>query len=316
MSKRSKATGIQKFSPSASFDAAAQAACFALSGSIATKKAYWADSRLWVQFCREQGDDPWEPHPVTVTGWLASMQQQGLAEKTQMRRLSALSSVYERIKQDFRRDPTRKDLVNPFSIENGPARTKAVPRRPTPIADPTDVQKLLASCKDDVAGVRDEALIRVLWSTGARRASVASMTWDRMSKDRAGGYVASVTAKGGKEIRILLQGKAAAALERWLAELRTAGMTTGGIWRTRAGAVMTTKHLWRALKARAKLAGVDESRVSPHMFRVAFLTLNPASVAAKQHAAGHSDPATTAMYDRHEWRGREAFEAMPDPEDA
>ena len=32
-------------------------------------------------------------------------------------------------------------------------------------------------------------------------------------------------------------------------------------------------------------------------------------------AAGHADPATTASYDRHAWRGREAFEKMPEVED-
>jgi hypothetical protein len=45
------------------------------------------------------------------------------------------------------------------------------------------------------------------------------------------------------------------------------------------------------------------------------LTYNPAGLEAKQEAAGHSDPATTRLYDRASWRGREAFEQMPEVED-
>jgi site-specific recombinase XerD len=314
--KRGGTTAITPFSPSASFEAAAQAACFALSASRHTRLAYWADVRLWVRFCRDQGDDPWTPHPVTVTAWLASMQQGGHAPKTQMRRLSACSSVYDRIRKDFRNDKKRGELVNPFSVENGPKRSRAQAQRPTPIASPTDVAKLLASCCDDAdgVGVRDEAIIRVLWTTGARRGSVASMSWERLSRERDGTFVATIIGKGGKESRILLHGKTAAALDRWLDQLRGAKLTTGGIWRTRSGAQLSDKEIWRMLRTRGKRAGV-EGKIAPHMFRVAFLTLNPASVAAKQHAAGHADPATTMLYDRHEWRGREAFESMPDPED-
>jgi len=40
-----------------------------------------------------------------------------------------------------------------------------------------------------------------------------------------------------------------------------------------------------------------------------------ARIEAKQDAAGHADPATTRLYDREAWRGREAFEKMPDPEE-
>lgn len=52
------------------------------------------------------------------------------------------------------------------------------------------------------------------------------------------------------------------------------------------------------------------------MLRVAFLTYNRAGLEAKQEAAGHADPATTRLYDRTAWRGRQAFEQMPEIEEA
>lgn len=312
-------TAIQRFTPSDDFQSAARAACFSLSASPATRKAYWSDASMWFRFCEERGVDLWQPHPVAVTAWMVEMEKSGAAPKTQQRRLSALSSIYDRVRRDHLADRRRKKMVNPFDTDHGPKRRKANALEPTPIAQPDDVLKMLASCETDPAGVRDAAILRTLWSTGARCASIVSMTWEKLAKDPAARpdspiYTATAQAKGGKEIRLLIEERAATALEAWLAELRRAGFTSGPIWRNKTGTPMNEKAVWKAIKLRAERSGVVNN-VSPHMFRVAFLTLNPASIQSKQDAAGHADPKTTASYDRHDWRGREAFESMPDPED-
>lgn len=312
-------TAIQRFVPTQDFVAVAQAACFALSSSNSTRKAYWSDARHWVKFCHLHGVDLWEPHAVAVTAWLVEMQTNKLAPKTQNRRMAALSSIYDRIRRDYRTE--RPNMVNPFDKDHGPRRGKAPALEPTPLAQPEDVNAMLASCVGDPAGVRDAALLRTMWSTGVRCASMVSMTHERIAKDSTyvqgdgPGYLATVSAKGGKEVRILIAGLAGTALEAWLADLKAAHFDTGPIWRKADGTPMNEKAIWKALKQRAAKAGVTRS-VSPHMFRVSFLTYNPASIQAKQSAAGHADPKTTASYDRHEsWKGREAFEQMPDPED-
>jgi integrase/recombinase XerD len=68
------------------------------------------------------------------------------------------------------------------------------------------------------------------------------------------------------------------------------------------------------VRQRAREAGVTE-RITPHSFRASFLTFGNASLDARQAAAGHADAATTQLYDRRDWRGREAFELMPEVED-
>ena len=284
-------------------------ACFSISASNNTRRAYWTDVRHWFAFCEERNVDPAQPPSVAVIAWTESMRLAGTAPKTNARRIAALSSVYDRL----RRDHPAVVPINPFSIENGPEREVALPLQPTPVASPEAVRAVLATCDASPDGLRDAAIIRVLWATGARRASLTAMTFERLRRDRTD-FVATLVAKGNKEVRALICGRAATALAVWLDQLRAMGIVRGHIWRTTAGAVLREKDVWRMLRRRAKHAGIVE-QITPHTFRVAFLTFNPAGLESKQDAAGHADPATTRLYDRDNWRGREAFEAMPEVED-
>jgi integrase/recombinase XerD len=298
---------IQQYVPQTGFEAACFEACFAISASINTRKAYWTDVRRWLQFASERGVDPSAPAPLVVIAWIEAMRTNGIASKTRARRMAALSSVFDYLR--------RRRLVemNAFSVDIGPEREVAITEKPTPIISPDAVRRILETCGDNLQGIRDAAIIRVLWGTGARRSSLVGMTFARLQRE-ANSLIAMLVGKGGKEIRILIRGNAADALLRWLAELSRGGITTGSIWRHETGSDVTEKDVWRMLRRRAKAAGVTEP-ITPHTFRVAFLTYNPAGLEAKQDAAGHADPATTRLYDRSAWRGREAFEAMPEVED-
>jgi integrase/recombinase XerD len=300
--------GIELYAPKSDFEALAYAACFSISASENTRKAYWTDFRHWQAFCVARNVDPKSPGEVPVIAWVEDMRKKGVAPKTRARRIAGLCSVYRLLRKQ------RHVTSNPFSLEDGPDRERAVPLEPTPVASPEHVRKLLATCDDTTPeGRRDAAMIRVLWGTGARRGSLLAMTLERLRKDGPN-YVASLVAKGNKEVRVLIRGKAAEALAKWLADLREGKMSTGPIWRKRNAQPMDERSFARMIQRRARTAGVTDV-ISPHMFRVAFLTYNPAGLESKQDAAGHADPATTRMYDRTSWRGREAFERMPEVED-
>ncbi len=312
MSKRPKSTALQRYGAASEFESAVVIACAELAPSESTRDAYLGDFfRHWLPFCREYDVDPQRPEAKrgAVVAFMEWMKKRGDAPKSRARRMSALSSIYRQLR--------REELVdrNPFSVDEGPKRGRALPIEPTPIASPAVITKMLGTCDGSILGIRDAAIIRILWATGIRRASLVSMTFERLRKDRLTDkqFEATVIGKGDKELRILLRGKAAEAFAAWLAVLKDAKLTAGPIWRTKRGP-MTERALGHMLDRRAKLAGVDEP-VSPHTFRVSFLTYNPAGIEAKQDAAGHADPATTRLYDRASWRGREAFEQMPEIEE-
>jgi site-specific recombinase XerD len=306
---KSKQTALQRYGAASEFESAVVIACAELAPSEATRDAYLSDFfKHWLAFCREYDVDPQRPEAKkgTVVAFMEWMKKRGDAPKSRARRMSALSSIYRQLR--------RSELVdrNPFSADEGPRRGRALPLEPTPIASPAAIGKLLSTCDDSILGIRDAAIIRVLWATGLRRASVASMTFERLRRDR-GSFVAIATGKGDKELRVLIRGKAAEAFSRWLDVLKDAKLSNGPIWRTKRGP-MTERAIGHMLDRRAEAAGID-GPVSPHTFRVAFLTYNPAGIEAKQDAAGHADPATTRLYDRASWRGREAFEQMPEIEE-
>lgn len=301
-----------------SFEAMVGLALGQISKNRNTADAYWRDVSAWLAFCGRRGISPRTPRRQEVSLWIDEMREAGLQPKTRARRVSSLCSVYRELRrdltdQDGKELPPVVEVKNPFSIDDGPRRERGNPRRPTPVARPDVVAKLLATCDDSPLGVRDRALIRVLWATGIRRGSAVSMTIEALEEDREG-YQTEVTAKGDKLVRLLIRGHAATAVAGWLDVLRAAGITAGPLWRTKRGA-LTDRGLWRMLRARADRAKVT-GRFSPHMLRVAFLTYNRAGLEAKQEAAGHADPATTRLYDRTEWRGRQAFEQMPEIEEA
>lgn len=317
MSKR-KPRALALHLEAGSFDALAYAAMIkATAKSDHTRAAYANDLRRWTEFCAARGIDPRDPQELAVEGWIEEMKKAGVAPKTRARRIAALCAIYRRLRKE-RRGPDGQPAQaavthNPFSMDEGPDRETALAVRPTPSASPKDIAKVLATCDETPLGIRDAAIIRVLWGTAARRASLLAMTFERLQRDRAD-YVSSLEAKGNKNVRVLIRGQAALALTKWLEVVRAGGIIKGDIWLTETAKVLTPRALGRMLAHRAELAGVT-SKVSPHTFRVAFLTFNPAGLEAKQDAAGHADPATTRLYDRKSWRGREAFEQMPEVED-
>jgi integrase/recombinase XerD len=283
-----------------------------------TANAYSRDVDKWIAFCQAHDINVLTPRRQEVAEWVAEMIAAGIAPKTRTRRVSALCSVY----RELRRDLADKDgksippvvlVVNPFSVDDGPRReANAHALTPTPVAHKETVQALLGACDALPLGVRDRAIIRVLWGTGIRRASLVAMMIERLERVD-GGFETVVLGKGNKQIRIRIRGAAARELTAWLGVLRESGIVKGPLWRAKF-APLTTSGVWHAIRRRAVAAKIVE-RISPHMFRVAFITYNKASLEAKQEGAGHADPATTKGYDRTQWRGREAFEGMPEVED-
>lgn len=287
-------------------------ACFILSPSVHTRRAYWTDTQRWLEFCRSKRIDPSQATAIVVAAWVESMKREPLAPKTRNRRLSALSSVYDWLRRH------KGIQVNPFSSAEGPKRESSVAVRPTPIAEARDVLAAIKGCEADLSfkGVRDAAIMRVLWVTGARRSSLIEITHERLSKESAAdgsiAYHCVVSAKRGKTLRLWFAGKAATAITSWMVMLKESGIKTGPIFRMTSGSPMTERDVWRAVKRRGREVGAE---LMPHSFRVAFLTINPASLDERQDAAGHASPTTTRMYDRNSWRGKKAFSMMPEVED-
>ena len=162
-----------------------------------------------------------------------------------------------------------------------------------------ELAALLATCGQDIGGIRDAAIIAVLYAGGLRRAELAELDLAHYETTAEGARLV-VLGKGNKQRSVPLAGGAARALGDWLA---VRGDVAGPLFRVignrNRGGRMTTQAVYAMLRARASAAGV--ASLSPHDLRRTFvgdLLDAGADIATVQKLAGHASPATTARYDR------------------
>lgn len=160
------------------------------------------------------------------------------------------------------------------------------------------VEALLAV--PDVArplGLRDRALLEVLYATGLRVSELVGLTLTQL--DLLGGVVKTV-GKGNKERLVPLGEVAIEWLERYLAEVRPlllAGVPCHAVFVTRRKTMMTRQMAWLLIVRYAKSIGIPS--VSPHTLRHAFATHlvnHGADLRVVQLLLGHADISTTQIY--------------------
>ncbi|WP_030168683.1 tyrosine-type recombinase/integrase [Spirillospora albida] len=177
---------------------------------------------------------------------------------------------------------------------------------------------LLRACAADrsPAGVRDAALLAVLYTTGARRSEIAGL---RREDYDPGERSLRIIGKGDKERVEYVHEGAAALLGAWLAaDERASGPMFTPVHRT--GAIqrrpMTDAAVRNAVVKRRKEAGLPP--LTPHDFRRTFigdLLDQGVDLATVQQLVGHASPATTARYDRRPGRRRRgAVDRLPFPD--
>ena len=179
------------------------------------------------------------------------------------------------------------------------------PRRPGTLTE-AQVDALLAA--PDVAtplGLRDRAMLELLYASGLRVSELVALPMVRLS---LGEGVVQIAGKGGKERLVPFGDAAHDWLQRYLRDARPAllgGRDSGFVFVTarsglpgREAAGMTRQMFWTLIKAHARKAGI-EVPLSPHTLRHAFAThlLNHgADLRVVQLLLGHADISTTQIY--------------------
>jgi integrase/recombinase XerD len=163
-----------------------------------------------------------------------------------------------------------------------------------------EVERLLAAPDTSQArGVRDRAMIEVLYATGMRVSELVSLR--AAAVDLEHGYL-TCTGKGRKQRVIPLGSEAVAWLRRYLSVARPEllrGASAGALFVSgRGGTGITRVGFWKLLKRHASAAGITRS-VSPHVIRHSFATHlleRGADLRAIQLMLGHTDVSTTQIY--------------------
>ena len=205
------------------------------------------------------------------------------------RLLSSLKRMYRWLQRQNRikTDPT-------LNIDT-PKLPRPLPKSLTEAA----VESLLAA--PDVKtprGVRDKAMLEVLYASGLRVSELVSLKLPQVSQDMG---VVRVLGKGSKERLVPLGDEALAWVKRYASSARAdllEGQASDDLFVTAQGSAMTRQSFWQIIKRYALQAGLKAS-ISPHVLRHAFAThlLNHgADVRVVQLLLGHSDISTTQIY--------------------
>lgn len=147
-------------------------------------------------------------------------------------------------------------------------------------------------------GLRDRAMLEVLYATGVRVSELVAMTIDKLNL-REG--LVLIEGKGKKE-RLLPVGEMGILwLQQYIENARPkllAGHSSPWLFIHRHGKPLSRQAFWYVIKRHAKKAGITTS-ISPHVLRHAFAThllANGADLRALQMLLGHSQMTTTQIY--------------------
>ena len=249
--------------------------------SLATRRAYRADVERWLRWCYGTGATPRAPSVQDAVAFREAMLA-NLSATSVRRVLAALSFVY---RQMLQAGGVRHNVFHPGLLA-WPPEDRIGKTAPVTHAEASAI--LAAAAKAEAT--RDLAVLRLLYDTGLRRSSVASMRRDKFE----GADRVRVTIKGGAEAWATLPPRAVEALRLWLGKAPQSPFVFPG----RGGHIdvgMVNKIVARwANAARCP-------HVHPHCFRTTFATdgydagLPEHEVQASLH---HTDPRTTRRYDR------------------
>ena len=213
----------------------------------------------------------------------------GYSARSNARLLSSLRHFYRLLQRDGRinEDPTL--------LVDAPKLPRSLPKA---LAE-AEVEGLLQAPPQTPLGLRDRAMLELMYATGLRVSELVGLRADQVNLRQG---VLRVTGKGGKERLVPIGGEAQHWLVRYIGEARDGllkGVRVDALFVTARRSGMTRQMFWVLVKKHALQAGIASQRISPHVLRHSFAThlLNHgADLRALQMLLGHSSLSTTQIY--------------------
>ncbi len=242
-------------------------------------------------------------------GWLQARGHRGLLDA---QRVDLLAYLGHRYQQRAKASSTARALSSLKRFYRHALREGKLGADPTLNIDPprlgrrlpkslteADVEALLAAPDVETPlGLRDKAMLEMLYASGLRVSELVSLTAAQLSQEMG---VVRILGKGSKERLVPVGEEALDWVRRYGAQARALllnGRASDALFVTTRAAPMTRQAFWQLIKRYARRAGIG-AQISPHTLRHAFAThlLNHgADLRVVQMLLGHADISTTQIY--------------------
>ena len=261
--------------------------------SALTIKSYREDLAALLDYLTESCGAAPRPGAITtldLRGYIAALHEAGYAKTSIARRLASLRSFF----RFGQREGWAKS--NPAKPLRNPRKPRSLPH----FLSSEDIGKLLgAPPAQDPLGLRDRAILEVLYSAGLRVSELAGLCESDL--DLASGLV-RVRGKGRRERMSPIGSYAIGALRKWFAVRKFAAKEKQGpaapVFVSKFGRRLTTRSVGRLLEKHLRTTGLDR-RTTPHTLRHSFATHlldRGADIRSVQELLGHKSLITTQIY--------------------
>ncbi len=230
-----------------------------------------------------------EASAAELLGFLAAQYRGGKALRSSARLLSSLRRFYRYLVREGRRQDDPSANIESPKLD-----------RPLPcILSESEVEALLAAPDPSTAvGLRDRAMLELLYASGLRVSELVSLDVDRVNLSQG---VVRVLGKGNKERLVPVGDEAVRWLQCYRQEARPQllrGKISNRLFVSRKTGSITRQAFWYRLREYALRSGI-RGHLSPHTLRHAFATHlvnHGADLRVVQMLLGHSDLSTTQIY--------------------
>ncbi len=275
-----------------------------------TEEAYATHTRRFLGFLEVEGvDDLASVDRPVMRRYIAKLANSGLAKSGIALRLSAVRAFFRFL--SMRGVVPSRSLWSKRSREARALTPKQEKRLPSFLTQTEAARMLDAVDTSTVQGLRDQAILELVYAAGLRVSEAAGLDLGDMNLSER---ELRVEGKGSKERMAYIGEPAAAALARYLRERHAftgdraarengagggRGRRSDAVFLNRYGRRLTPRSIQRIVKETARRAGLDPERVHTHTLRHSFATHmldGGADLRVVQELLGHSSPATTQIY--------------------
>ena len=259
--------------------------------SANTVESYKRDITQYITFLDETGvPDASAATKTTILSYMLYLQKNGKASSTISRTLASLRSFYLYMLR------CGEINTNPTSNLEAPHVEKKMPQ----ILTGSEVERLLEQPSvADNKGMRDKAMLELLYATGIRVSELISLDLSDVNIP-----MSFIRCRGGKKERIIPMGATAKeALTLYLKEARPYMIreeNEEALFVNMSGQRLSRQGFWKLIKHYRNEAGI-QAEITPHTLRHSFaahLLENGADLRSIQEMMGHADISSTQLYSR------------------